>query len=387
MNTIGRVRLLAIPLLAVAAGGLYAVARQHSTGAGGVVRISGNIEGTAVQCSFKTAGWVESRLVSEGEVVQQDQIIARLDRQELEQEVAIRRAELAAAAATLAELEAGARPEEVARAKAAVDQAQARLDEFLAGSRTQEIDAARASVQRADAEKIRAEVEYKRLEQLYGENAVSARDRDNAKAAYESAAAALREARERLLLVEEGPRAEQIAQIRAALAEAQAWYDQVATGPRSETIEHARAGVRRAEEALRLAETRLAYSTLAAPLSGIVLSEHVEPGEYVSPGAPIVTIGNFDTVWLRGYIDETDLGRVKWGQQARVTTDTYPDKTYNGVVSFISSEAEFTPKNVQTDKERVKLVYRVKIDLPNPDYELKPGMPADAEIDLPTGED
>ena len=94
----------------------------------------------------------------------------------------------------------------------------------------------------------------------------------------------------------------------------------------------------------------------------------------------MVTIGALADVWLRAYIDEPDLGRVKVGQWARLTTDTYPDKVYDGVVSFLASEAEFTPKNVQTDKERVKLVYRIKIDVPNPSFELKPGMPADAEI-------
>jgi HlyD family secretion protein len=93
-----------------------------------------------------------------------------------------------------------------------------------------------------------------------------------------------------------------------------------------------------------------------------------------------VTVGELANVWLRAYINETDLGRVKVGQAARVRTDTYPGKAYEGRVSFLSSQAEFTPRNVQTEQERVKLVYRVKIDLPNPEMELKPGMPADAEI-------
>ena len=164
------------------------------------------------------------------------------------------------------------------------------------------------------------------------------------------------------------------------MSEARAWHDQVTSGPRKETIEQARAEWTRAENALRLAETRLSYAAIASPVAGIVLSDHVEAGEYVSPGAPVVTIRELAKVWLRGYIHETDLGRVKPGQRAMVTTDTYPGKAYEGVVSFISSEAEFTPKSVQTDKERVNLVYRIKIDIPNPALELKPGMPADAEI-------
>jgi HlyD family secretion protein len=124
----------------------------------------------------------------------------------------------------------------------------------------------------------------------------------------------------------------------------------------------------------------LGYATITTPFAGLVLSENVEFGEYVAPGTPVITLGDMANVWLRAYINETDLGSVKPGQKVHVTTDTYPEKIYEGRISFISSEAEFTPKNVQTQKERVKLVYRVKIDIPNPQMELKPGMPADAEI-------
>jgi len=151
-------------------------------------------------------------------------------------------------------------------------------------------------------------------------------------------------------------------------------------GPRKETIEHARARLQQAQEALALAETRLGCATLASPLTGIVLSENVEPGEFVSPGTPVITVGDLQNVSLRAYINETDLGRVKVGQMVRVTTDAYRGRVYEGQISFIASQAEFTPKNVQTERERVKLVYRVKIEIKNPNMELKPGMPADAEI-------
>ncbi len=380
MKLSGKKKLVVLPLLAAAVAGWYVFFRHSADNGDGAIRISGNIEATDVECSFKVAGWVESRLVSEGETVQAGQPVAQLDSEELAQEAAMRRAELAGASAKLAELEAGSRTEEVERSRASVEQAQARLDELLAGSRSQEIEAARASVQRAGAEMTRAETDYSRLNQLYERNAVSAKERDHAYAAFATSRAQLAEARERLALAEEGPRRERIAQARAAVSEARAWHDQVTSGPRKETIEQARAEWTRAENALRLAETRLSYAAIASPVAGIVLSDHVEAGEYVSPGAPVVTIGELAKVWLRGYIHETDLGRVKPGQRAMVTTDTYPGKAYEGVVSFISSEAEFKPKSVQTDRERVNLVYRIKIDIPNPALELKPGMPADAEI-------
>jgi HlyD family secretion protein len=100
----------------------------------------------------------------------------------------------------------------------------------------------------------------------------------------------------------------------------------------------------------------------------------------VVPGTPVVTVGELANVWLRAYVDETDLGRVKLGQAVRVTADTYPGKVYAGRLTFIAAQAEFTPKTVQTAKERVKLVYRIKVAIPNPDQELKPGMPADGEV-------
>jgi HlyD family secretion protein len=131
-----------------------------------------------------------------------------------------------------------------------------------------------------------------------------------------------------------------------------------------------------------VAESHLSYATLSSPVAGVVLSKNIEPGEFVAAGTPIVTVGNLQDMWLRAYIPGPDLGLVKLGQPVAVRTDSYPGKTYQGHVSFISSEAEFTPKTVQTNRERVKLVYRIKITIDNPNQELKPGMPADAEISI-----
>jgi HlyD family secretion protein len=121
---------------------------------------------------------------------------------------------------------------------------------------------------------------------------------------------------------------------------------------------------------------------LYAPSAGVVTVRQAELGEVVAPGSPVVTLADLDHIWLRAYVAETDLGRIAWGQNVTISTDTYPGKQYHGRISFISSDAEFTPKSVQTTKERVTLVYRIKIDIDNPTHELKPGMPADARIDL-----
>lgn len=306
---------------------------RRPTPASGVLAISGNIEISDVAASFKVPGRVRARAVSEGEQVEAGQVLARLDDAELVREVEIRRAELGATRAALAELEAG--------------------------SRREEINQARASVERARADAARAASERARQESLFASEVISTRELEASLAADRIALAQVDGAENQLALLERGPRPEQ--------------------------IDQARERVQQASEILALAETRLSYATLASPLDGLVLAEHVESGEQVAAGTPVVTIGDLSSVWLRGYVDETDLGRVEVGQAVRVTTDTAPDRIYPGTVSFIASEAEFTPKSVQTAKERVKLVYRIKIDIDNPSGELKPGMPADAEIVLAVG--
>lgn len=369
----------AVVLLAIAAI-LYFVLRSGRPASS--LQVSGNIEVTDVEVSFKIAGRVQERLVDEGEVVAAGTVVARLESRDLAEQVAMRKAEAQAEEAFLAQMLAGSRQEEIAQAEAGMRQSQARLDELLHGSRTQEIDAAKAAVTLAKADAERAKLDYERYARLYDKVNVSAQQYDAAKAGFEMAQARQREAEEQLKLVLEGPRKEQIEQAREALVQAKERYTLVRKGPRQEEIDQARARAEQARQALAVAETQLGYATVTAPMPGVVLSKNVEPGEMVAPGTPVVTIGDLEKVWVRAYINETDLGRVKLGQQATVTTDTYPGKQYKGHVSFIASKTEFTPKNVQTDKERVKLVYRVKVDILNPRMELKPGMPADAAIHL-----
>jgi HlyD family secretion protein len=294
------------------------------------IRVSGTIEITSVELSFKIPGRVRERLVDEGETVKSGQPVARLDPEDLRHELESRKAEVQAARAALAELETGYRKEDIAQAEAALKRVS------------------------AEAERIR--IDFGRQQRLYLKEVISGRDYDAARAAYEESRASVREARERLNLLR--------------------------SGPRKETIDQARARLHDTEAVLGLAETRLGYADLVSPVAGLVLSKNIEPGEQVAAGTPVVTVGVLDDVWVRAYISETDLGRVKVGQAATVTTDTYPGKKYLGHVSFISPEAEFTPRSVQTEKERVKLVYRIKVVIPNRERELKPGMPADVEIRL-----
>ncbi|WP_243383575.1 efflux RND transporter periplasmic adaptor subunit [Geothrix alkalitolerans] len=294
------------------------------------LKLSGNIEVIQVEASFRVAGKVIERPVDEGQVVQAGQLLARLDARDLEQQVAMRRADAATAKAALDAMLAGSRKEEIASSKAALEQAQADLK--------------------------RLEPDEARIRDLQQKGILSVRDYEASRAALEAARGKVQQADQQYTLVRKGPRKEDIDQARAR-------YDQ-------------------AQQALALAQTQLGYATLTAPSAGVILSKNIEPMEYVSPGTAVVTMADLGQVWLRAYVEETDLGRVKVGQKAFVTSDSFPGKRYEGRVAFIASEAEFTPKTVQTRKERTKLVYRIKIDIPNPAMELKPGMPVDAEIAL-----
>jgi HlyD family secretion protein len=304
---------------------LAACSRSNGTRAGDLV-LSGNIEVTDAQLGFKVPGRVAERLVSEGDRIQAGQLVARLDDVEQREQLALRRAELAGAEAALAGLVAGSRPQEIA--------------------------AAEATLRSTEADHDRARLDFARQQELRAKDAIAERELEASQAQLKVAEARTAESAERLKLVKEGPRAEDIAQARAR-------------------VEQVRAS-------LALAETQLENTRLVAPLTGVVLSHNIEPGEFVSAGTPVVTVADTAHVWVRAYVNQTDLGRVHLGQKVEVRTDTFPDKAYEGLIGFITSEAEFTPKTVQTTKERVKLVFRIKVDIANLKDELKPGMPADA---------
>jgi HlyD family secretion protein len=372
---------VAVAVLVVGAGGWYAL---HLAGSDDTLHLSGNIEAVEVAISFKIPGRVVKRYVDEGEKVFRDKPVAQLETADIEADVASARAQLQAAQAALAEMQAGSRPDEIVSSQAAMEKAQANYEQLKNGSRPQEIAAAEAEYRAAEEDRNHLKRDLDRDEQLQQSDSgsIAMEQVDRAYAAYRMANQRYLEAMKRYDLVKEGPRREEIAQSKAAMEQAQAQYRLVRDGPRKEDIEQARAKVEQAKAVLRSAETRLGYATVLSPLDGVVLSKNTEPGEYVAAGTPVVTVADINNVWLRAYVDERELGKrnIALGTPAEITTDAYPGKVYQGVVSFISSEQEFTPKTVQTSHERVKFVYRIKIDVKNPDGELKVGMPADAKV-------
>ena len=374
---------VAAAIVAIGAGGWYALGLA---GRGDdSLHVSGNIEAVEVAISFKIPGRVEKRYVDEGQPVYEGQPVAQLETADLQADAALRRGELQAAQAALAELLAGSRPDEIAAALAAMQKAQANYAELKNGSRPAGNRRRRGRVPgrrgRSRSPQAPTSIGTNKLRRA-DSGTIAEEQLDQARAAYRMADQRYLQAMKRYELVKEGPRQEEILQGKAAMEQAQAQYRLVKEGPRKEDIDQARAKLEQAKASLLAAETKLGYATVTSPLTGVVLSKNTEPGEYVAAGTPVVTVADIENLWLRAYVDERDLGKrnLALGTAAEVTTDAYPGKVYKGRVSFISSEQEFTPKSVQTNHERVKFVYRIKIDVKNPDRELKPGMPADARI-------
>jgi HlyD family secretion protein len=298
---------------------------------------SGIIEATQANLSFQVPGRVAQVNVQEGQSVTKDQIIAELDRAELESRYAQAKANLDRAQKTKQQLETvldisrKTLPSEVARATANVKSVKDTLK---------------------DAEK-----NDKRFEDLFRNGVITEKERDTMKLNYDVAKSRLAES-ESVLKLAQG----NLTRIDAA----------------KQDIEVATAQINSISASLNQASIQLAYTQLKSPIDGIITSRNIEPGETVNSGREVITVSDLSRVDLKIFVDETEIGKVKPGQKVDVKVDTFPGKTYTGTVSFISPEGEFTPKIIQTKKERVKLVYLVKVSIANPNFELKSGMPADA---------
>lgn len=284
--------------------------------------------------SFKVDGRIETLAVDEGDSVNPGQVLATLDKRYFDDELRLAQARRDAQQATLSRLEHGSRPEEIAQAAAQVAERQAAMEN--------------------------AKLLYNREKALVDRGAVSRTEFDNAKASLDEAEARLKSAQETLRLAELGPRQEDIDAARAQLA---------------------------AEEAtLSQAQRRLSDADLIAPGPGKILTRAQERGAIVSSGEPIFTLTLTSPVWVRTYVNERDLGRIRPGMQAQVTTDSAPDKPYAGHIGFISPTAEFTPKTVETRELRTDLVYRLRVIVDNDDGMLRQGMPVTVTLDLDKGD-
>jgi HlyD family secretion protein len=384
-----RRRKIAVIVAAVVAAGLIYYFKFFLPGlSNGQIKASGHIEVTEVDMSFRIPGHVAKLYVDEGMKPKKGEALAELDQEIIkarrdQAEAQVR--ELEAREASLAmtiKIQEEVLDAEINRAKAGVKAADARYLSLKTGSREQEIAEAAAARDQAKFESENRERDYQRMKELFSNKIISASQYDAARTSAEAARAAYEAALERYRLVKAGPRDEVVLEGKANLAGSSAGL--VAAEAGRKEVEKLKLDLLalqaqrdQAKAALAIAEEDVKKSRLYSPFDGFVTVKDVEEGEYVQAGTPVITVADLDEVWVKTYVPETQLGRVYLGQEAEVISDTFPGKTYPGTVTFISPEAEFTPKNVQTKEERVKLVYRIKVTLQNPKQELKPGMPVD----------
>lgn len=323
--------LIPVVLIALMTGGIaFYLKRDHVPT--DTLRLYGNVDIRQIQVAFQATGRVDQLFVREGDRIKKGQLLGVLDSSRYEAAVSKAGAEAEAQKEVLARLLAGSRPEEIAQARARVRAAQASL---------------------TDARKT-----FRRMDVLSKDQFVSQQTRDNAEAAYQAAQAELDAAKEALTLAIKGPREEDIAAARREL--------------------------KAKEAALDLARIELADTRLYAPAPGTIRERILEPGDMAFPQTPVYTLALDQPVWVRVYIGEIDLGKIAPGMKAIVRTDSFPDKTYDGWIGYISPTAEFTPKQVETPELRTRLVYQVRVYVCQDQNELRLGMPA--TVDIPLGQ-
>jgi HlyD family secretion protein len=375
---------------------------------------SGSIEGEEISIVSEFGGRIVGLYVDEGDEIEAEQVLIELDTSLLDAQMAQAKAAVGAAEANLANVKAGTHPAEILAAQASLGQAIAERsaaetawqDSLAILADPQEIDAriveaqasvdlAEVQIEQAEAQLAAAEVERDQYRargsmQEKWQYVIYDYQVEAARAAIESAKANHRGAEETLAALKalrENPLAIQsqvhlaeaqyqiaVAGVSVALAE----LDELKAGPTMEEIAAAEAQIAQAEAAVAALQTQVAKMTLQSPIDGSVTSRSTHSGEAALAGATLLTVANVDEVKLTVYIPEDELGRVYLGQGVEVQVDSFPGRVFTGTVSYISQQAEFTPKNVQTEEERVNMVFAVRVRLPNPDHALKPGMPADA---------
>jgi len=307
------------------------------------IRVSGHVEATEVRVASDVGGRLIELRVMEGDRVAVGDLIGRLDATDTELQIARARADRAAADAQLRALQAGTRPEEIRQAQA-------------------EVEAAEGEAAAANAEQKAAETDLERFEALLRANAGAEKERDDARTRVDVARERVRSARERVQAAREI-----VARLRA--------------GARREDLDAARARVEAADAQVALLEKSRSDALIKATAAGVVTQKLADTGEQLAPLMPVVVVTDLDNAWANLFVPEPMIPRITIGQTATVLTDA--GDTIQGKVSYISPQAEFTPRNVQTADERSKLVYRIKVNVDNRAGILKVGMPVDAELSLP----
>jgi HlyD family secretion protein len=361
MNRKG-ILILLTAAIAVAATVLYAGWFHRDT----TLQGSGTVEARNIRVGSKVGGRIDKVLVREGDSVQPGQVLITFDDKELQ-------AALEQSRANDEKARRGYRPEEIAEARAAAAQAKADFELKENGYRLEDIAAAQADLDRAKADETRTHLDFDRYDALAKKDLVSRQQLDSAEANWKMALAQQQNARHKLDELQRGYRPEEIASAEARYHQAQATLEKLEHGNRREDVDLAKAG-------LSYDEARFRERQVVAPSAATVEVLDVRPGDLIAPNTPVATLLEKDQIYVRIYIPETEIGRVKVGQKAEVRVDSFPKTVFNGVVEQINQQAEFLPRNVQTREERVHQVIGIKIRINDPAGRVLAGMAADVKL-------
>jgi HlyD family secretion protein len=357
-----RILTVVVIIAALAATGLYAGWFQRDNSLQG----SGTVEARNIRVGSEIGGRIDKILVREGDTVQPGQVLITFDDKELQ-------ASLEQSRANAEKARRGYRPEEVAQARAAAAQAKADYELKKNGYRKEDIDSAKADLERATADEIRAHLDYERYDALAKKDLVSKQQFDSAEANWKMALAQKQMAQHKADEMSRGYRPEEIASAEAHYHEAAANLEMLERGNRREDIDHAAA-------VYAYDQARFRERQVVAPSASTVEVLDVRPGDLIAPNTPIATLLEKDQIYVRIYIPETEIGRVRLGQKAEVRVDSFPKTSFEGVVEQINQQAEFLPRNVQTREERVHQVIGVKIRINDPQGRVLAGMAADVKL-------
>jgi HlyD family secretion protein len=320
---------LTVFLIMGLAAGLFSGCRHEQ----GIIRASGTIEATDVTVSAEANGKILSVNVTEGSLVEKGDVIALID-------------------SSIPQLQKE-------QAEAGVVLAEANFALLMKGARSEDIKQAEDQLVQVSESLQQAKADYERMEELYSAGSVTKKQYDDAKTRYTV--------------------------VQAQFSAAQQALSKLKNLARPEDIEMAKAKINQAKVAVKLIEKQIKDCTIKAPRRGTVTNKLVEAGEFAVTGSPVVVISDITSMSTTIYVSEAELGKIRIGQTAFITIDTFPDRQFDGIVAYISPNAEFTPKNIQTKEERIKQVFGVKIELDNPEGILKAGIPADAIIPVNSG--
>ncbi len=345
--------------------------------------VSGFLEADEIRVGSRVGGRVAAVHVREGQRVAAGQVLVELEPFDLLERLRESEANLAAQQATCQRLETGFRAEEKAQAKARYDQLLAEQQKLVHGPREQEKEVARHQLEVAHAQLELAQRNYARVSGLAVSRALAEEELDRAGEQLRAATAMLGLRAQELDLLEVGTRPEDLDRVRAQVEEAYQAWQLTENGYRSEEVAAARAARDAAQSAVDALRIQLAELQIRSPLEGVVEAMELQPGDLVVASAPVLTLLDDQHLWVRAYVPQNRVG-IQVRETLRVVVDCFPDEPLEGTVEFVSRQAEFTPSNVQTPEERSKLVFRIKVAVPNRDRKLLPGM--SATVWLPSAE-